>query len=384
MARGVRLGRIAGIEVSASWSLLVIVGLITWALGGSVLPAAAPAAPAVAVWTVAAVGAVTFFACVLAHELAHSLVATASGMAIDGITLWVFGGVSRLRTEPPDARTEVRLALAGPLASLALGAGFGGLALLLAAVRAPEIVVAVVAWLAAVNTVLALFNLLSAFPLDGGRVLRGVLWRRSGDLRRATEVASACGTAVGYGLVALGAGLVLAGAPLSGVWMALLGWIVIEAARAEQGGAALHRLLGATRVADIMTPDPVTVPADLSVDALIRHHVASCRCSAFPVTGPDGSPSGLVALSRLREVPAHLRATTPVAAVAIPLDRVVAAHPDDLVVDLLARLTPASGRRALVLGPGGELVGIVTAAEVERALEVATVAGAGSLAGTGR
>jgi Zn-dependent protease/predicted transcriptional regulator len=368
----IRLGRIAGVKLGASWSLLVILGLITWTLGAEVLPVTAPGAGPVIYWPVAVVTAVAFFACVLAHELAHALVARSRDMEVEGITLWMFGGMSRLRDDAPDARTERRMALAGPLASLALGGGFVALTLLLAVARAPEVTVAATSWLGLMNVMLATFNLLPAYPLDGGRVLRAVVWRRTGDLRRATAVATSYGQRVGYALIGLGVLTVLAGAGVGGIWLVLLGWIILDAARTEQTGFEVRHLLRGVRVADVMSPDPVTVPADVTVEDLIPHYLVLYRCSAFPVIGHDGSPAGLITLSRIRDVPADARATTTVSRVATPLDRVATARPDDLVIDLLDRFTLGSGRRALVIDDG-DLVGIVTASDVERTLEVAGV-----------
>jgi Zn-dependent protease len=372
MREDLRLGRIAGVVVGASWSLLVILALITWTLGSEVLPDAAPDTQPAAYWTVAGVTAVAFLACLLAHELAHSVVARALGIEVEGITLWMFGGVSRLKGEAPDARTEQHMALAGPLTSLALGVGLSALAVLLALARAPDVVVAAAGWLGLMNGMLAVFNMLPAYPLDGGRVLRAYIWRRTGDLHRATAVATTTGVRFGYGLIALGALAVLAGAGVSGIWLALLGWIVLNAARAEQAGFELRHLLRGVRVADVMTPDPVTAPTDLTVEALIRHYVGLYRCSAFPVVDHDGSPLGLVTLGRLREVPGDLRSRLTVAEVATPLERVVTAHADEPVVDLLARFTVGTGRRALVIDDGA-LVGIVTASDLDRTLEVASV-----------
>jgi Zn-dependent protease len=372
MGDDIRLGRIAGVPVGASWSLLVILALLAWTLGAGVLPAAAPGAHAAIYWPVAVVTAVAFLACLLAHELAHALVARRRDVEVEGITLWMFGGMSRLRGDAHDARTERRVALAGPVASVVLGVGFTAVALLLDAVRAPEVAVTATSWLGFVNVMLAVFNLLPAYPLDGGRVLRAVVWDRTGDLRRATMLAASYGRRIGSALIALGVLLVLAGRAASGIWLALLGWIIVNAAGAEAAGFELRRLLHDVLVADVMTADPVTAPADLTVEELIRHYVVPYRCSAFPVTGGGGSPVGLVTLSRIRDVPAEARATTSLAEVAVPLDQVVTARPGDQLLDLLARFTPASGRRALVL-EDGRLVGIVTARDIDRMLEVAGV-----------
>lgn len=382
MGPHLRLGRVAGIEVGASWSLLAILALVTWALAGNVLAGAAPGAPAAARWLTAVVTAVAFLVGLLAHELAHAVVARAHGMEVEGITLWMFGGVSRLGGEPPSPRTELRMAAAGPLASLAIGVGAAAVAGVAALARLPDLVVAALAWLALVNVVLAVFNLLPAYPLDGGRVLRSVIWRRTGDLTRATGVAARIGVHVGYALIAVGVWLVLLGVGVSGAWTAAIGWVVLVEARSEQVGAELRGLLRDLRVADVMTPEPVAVAADVTVDELVRHHVPLYRCSTYPVVDPDGTPTGVVTLRALGEVPAAARAATPVGHVATPIDRVATARPDEPLVDLLTRLGAGRGRCALVVERGG-LVGIVTATDIDRAIEVARIGGAAPTAGVG-
>jgi Zn-dependent protease/predicted transcriptional regulator len=378
MGDDLRLGRVAGVRVGASWSVLVIAALLTWTLATGVFPDVDPAGPPAGHWVVAAVTAVAFLACLLAHELAHSTVARAAGIEVEGITLWMFGGVSRLKGESPDARTEQRVALAGPLASLELGLALIAAGIVLEVARAPQVVVAAATWLGVMNGVLAVFNLLPAYPLDGGRVLRAFVWRRTGDLRRATAVATTTGVGCGYALVALGVLAALAGTGAGGIWMALLGWIVLDGARTEREGFELRHLLGGMRVAEVMTPDPVTVAGDLGVDELISDYLWRYRCSAFPVVGADHRPTGLVTLSRLRELADDARATLRVHQVATPIERVALARPDEPVVDLVARLGPGTGRRALVVDSGGDLVGIVTGSDLDRVLEVAAAVGAGA------
>ncbi|HEX6567562.1 MAG TPA: site-2 protease family protein, partial [Acidimicrobiales bacterium] len=308
MNEDIRFGRIAGVAVGASWSLLVVVMLITWTVAAGVLPAGETDYPTAVYWAVAAVTAVAFVASLLAHELAHAVVARSRGMPVEGITLWMFGGVSRLGGDAPDARSELRMAVVGPLTSLALGIVLVAAAIGLGAAGAPVVAVDAVAWLGLMNVALAVFNMLPAFPLDGGRVLRALLWLRTGDPHRATTVASRAGVAFGYGLMALGALGFVGGMGVGGIWLLFLGWIVLEAARAELAGFELRALLGDARVADVMTPHPVTVPTGLSVDGLVHAYVARHRCSAFPVVRPDGTPVGLVTLSGVRHVPEAERA----------------------------------------------------------------------------
>lgn len=371
MEEDIRFGRIAGIAVGASWSLIVVVLLITWTVAVGVLPAGDVDYPAGVYWAVAAVTALVFLASLLAHEMAHALVAKAQGMPVEGITLWMFGGVSKLGGDAPDARSELRMAIVGPLTSLVIGIVLIAAAVAADAAGAPEVVALAVGWLGIMNVALAIFNMLPAYPLDGGRVLRSVLWLRSGDQRRATIVASQAGVAFGYGLMALGAVGFIGGMGIGGIWLVFLGWIVLEAARAERTGFELRTLLRTTRVTDVMTRDPVTVATGLSVDDLVHDYVARHRCSSFPVVRPDGTPVGLVTLSGVRDVDERARVTTPVDAVARPIDEIVTAHPDDRVIDVLPRFTARTGRRALVTDAKGVLVGILSSSDVDRALAVA-------------
>ena len=371
MEEDIRFGRIAGIPVGASWSLIVVVLLITWTVAVGVLPAGDVDYPAGVYWGVAAVTALVFLASLLAHEMAHALVARAQGMPVEGITLWMFGGVSKLGGDAPDARSELRMAIVGPITSLVVGIVLIVAAMATSAAGGPEVGAIAIGWLGIMNVALAIFNMLPAYPLDGGRVLRSVLWLRSGDQRRATIIASQAGVAVGYGLMGLGAVGFIGGMGVGGIWLVFLGWIVLEAARAERAGFELRTLLRTTRVAEVMTRDPVTVPAGLTVDALVHQYVARHRCSAFPVVRPDGAPVGLVTLSRVRDVDEPARATTTVDAVAQPIDEVVTVHPEDRVIDVLPRFTVRTGRRALVTDAPGVLVGILTSSDVDRALAVA-------------
>jgi Zn-dependent protease len=362
-----RIGRIAGIEIGAHWSLGVIFWLVTWSLADSALPEAAPGHAPGAYWVAAAAGGVTFFGCLLAHELAHALVARRAGMPVEGITLWLFGGVSRLAGEPPDARTELRVSAVGPATSLGLSAGLG----IVAWATSPlgDLLSSTIAWLAAVNLVLGIFNLVPAFPLDGGRILQAVLWHRHGDLRRATRTAVAAGRSFGYLLIGVGLLGATAGGGISSVWLSFVGWFLLLAARAEGSGVTVRSLLTGVRVREVMTPDPVTVPADLSVEDLLHQFVLRSRHSAYPVLGAGGALLGLVTLEGIRRIPAPHRAGTLVRAITVPTGEVPALAPDDLLLDALAQIGEAAGGRALVVD-GDAVVGILCASDVQRALQV--------------
>ncbi|MFC5178813.1 site-2 protease family protein [Nocardioides taihuensis] len=368
MRDSVRLGRVAGFPVSAHWSVGVILLLLAWVLAGGVLPQTAPGHSAATYWLGGLVGSFLLLCSLLAHELAHAVVARRAGVEVEGVTLWLFGGVATFRSEAPSPRDDLRIAVAGPLTSLAvaLGSGLAWVAL----DRSPglDLAAGVTGWLSTINLVLAVFNMVPGAPLDGGRVLRAVLWARTGDRERAAVSATRAGRAMGYALVGLGLVFLLLGDPVGGVWTVLIGWFILAAANAEQEATVTRTLLGAVLVRDVMSSPVVTADPALSVEDLIERQVLSGRHSAYPVVDEDGRVVGLVTLRQLRTVPAQRRDVTRVRDVVLPLSEVATAAPTEPLPGLLPRLTPGSGRRALVLDED-RLVGIVTLADVSRTVE---------------
>ncbi|MBW3645517.1 MAG: site-2 protease family protein [Actinobacteria bacterium] len=370
MNESVRLGRIAGVDVGVNWTVFVIFLLITFGLAAGRFPQEHPGLEPTAYVVAGVVAGLVFLASILAHEVSHAVVAQRNGVDVDGIVLWLFGGVARLRGEPGDPGAEIRVAGVGPLVSVGLGAAFGAVAVLLGGLGAPGITVGVFAWLAVINVVLAVFNLVPAAPLDGGRILRGVLWKRRGDRLGASVTAARAGRAFGWFLVVLGLIDFVAGAGGGGLWLVLVGWFLTNAAGAEEHHAQVRHALGDVRVDQVMTAQPVVVPSDLPVSRLIDDHVFSSRYSSFPLVDRTGRPAGLVTLNRVKQVPADRRGTTTVADIACPLDAVAVARPDESLADLLPRLAGCSDGRALVLD-GERLVGIVSPTDVAHQLEVA-------------
>ncbi len=360
------LGRVAGVRIGANWSLLVVFWLIAWSLADSGLPHAAPHHSSAAYWIAGVATAVVFYACLLAHELAHAVVARRSGIVVEGIVLWLFGGVSRLKGEAATARTELRVALAGPATSLALGLAFW--AVTVAIGGRGSLVAAATGWLGWINAILAVFNLAPAFPLDGGRVLRALLWQRSGDRPAATAAAGRAGEAFAYLLVAFGLLAFFGGAGIGGLWLVFLGWFVLLAARSEAASSALASELAGVTAADVMTPHPIVAPAAVTVERLLDEWVYPNHCSTFPIVDAGGQLVGLVTLRRLKRVPAHYRATATAAEVACPLAEVVTCSPEEPLIPVIRRMAASSDQRALVLD-GGELVGIISPTDVTRAHE---------------
>jgi Zn-dependent protease/CBS domain-containing protein len=372
MSESVRIGRIAGIAVGFNWSLLVIFWLLTWSLAAGEFPDANPGYSDATYWFAALVTGLVFFACLLAHELGHALMARRLGMEVEGITLWLFGGVAKLGGEAATPRAELQVGAIGPAVSLAAAAVFGVAALGLDGFGVSGLAVTVPAWLARINAILAVFNLVPAYPLDGGRVLRALLWSRHGDRVRATATAARAGRTFAHVLIGLGLVDFAFGASAGGLWFVFLGWFLLLATRAEESGVLTRELLGGLRVRDVMSPDPVVAPASITVAELVDHYALRHRCSAFPLVDDDGRLVGLVTLSRVKAVPADHRRLTSVGSLACPLVDVPVAGPDDAVVDLLERMAASPDGRALVL-EGDRLVGIVSPTDVARILQVATL-----------
>jgi Zn-dependent protease/predicted transcriptional regulator len=365
------VGRVRGVPIAVHWSVAVVMGIVAWGLATSVLPVAYPGRPR---WSYAVAGvaaALVFLGGLLAHELSHAVVARRNGVRVDSITLWMFGGVAQLQGEADTPGAELRIAGVGPLVSLLLGLAFGALAFAAAAADAPGLLVGALTWLAGINLLLAVFNVLPGAPLDGGRLLRAVLWRWRGDRQWAAVTAARAGRGLGVVLIVVGFVEIVRGVGLSGVWLALIGWFLFGAASAEGRSAQISGSVAGLSVGDVMTPMPDTVPPDLSVALFVDRYLLAHRHSAFPVV-KDDVPVGLVSLSRVRTVPPERRAWTSVQEIAWPMSELATATPDEPLGDLLRRLDRRTGGRALVLSDG-RLVGIVTSVDVSRAVERATL-----------
>jgi Zn-dependent protease/CBS domain-containing protein len=356
--------------VAASWTLLIVVALLVLGLAGGVFPREYPGLAASWYLVAALAGAALFLVSLLAHELAHALVARRAGVHVESITFWLFGGVARLGGDAGTPTAALWIALVGPLTSLALAGGFAAAASGLRGAGAPAVVAGVPGWLAWTNLGLALFNLLPGAPLDGGRVLRALLWLRSGDPVRSALTAARAGRVLGIVLVGLGILQIFSGLGASGLWIAFIGWFLGGAARAEEQLATARGTLAGVRVRDAMTPDPVAVPSSATVAQVLVEMTTRLRFTSLPVLDDQGALVGLVTLRRLREVPPERRTTTRLAEVACPRQELVTVPPDEPLADLVGRVSAAEDGRALVLD-GERLVGIVSPTDIMRALAAA-------------
>lgn len=360
-----RLGRIRGIPVGAHWSVLVILVLVADMLATAILPATVKNDSTAACWATGLLVAAAFLLSLVAHEVAHAIVARRAGVRVTSITLWMLGGVTALEDDPPDARWDLRIAVVGPAVSFGCGALACAAALLLDLISAPRVLVAGLLWLAVTNVLLALFNLLPGAPLDGGRVLRALMWRRTGDRERAELAAARGGRITGFFLV--WAGIVEAIATtdfVGGLWLVLIGWFLISAATVEQQAALSGHALSGLTVGDVMQRSFTYLPEYQDVATAARRAVDADE-EWFPVCDIEGRPVGLVAIDQLIVAVRRQRTDLTVKDVAVPIDAAMIARPDELLVDALRRAGP---RGLLAVEDDGQLVGIVTPLGVRRAL----------------
>ncbi len=366
MTTTLNLGRIAGIRIGMNWSLLVVVALIAWSLATGFLPGEVPGLAAGWYWAAALVTAVVYLGSLLAHELAHSLVAQRVGVRVEGITLWLFGGVARLGGDAQSAGREVLITAVGPATSLVLGGLFLLLFVGLSASPLPALVAATALWLGIINLLLAVFNLIPAFPLDGGRILRALTWAATRSRLRATAIAVRVGMVFSFLMMAAGVvEFLLARDLVGGVWLVFLGWFLLSAGRAEETGTRFRQALGNLTVAQVMTPNPVMVPDYITLQDFLDRFVAVHRHPVFPTLDLEGRLTGLVSAGAIQRLDPASRAMMRVRDVACPLSQVPIASPQELAVGLLRRLAGCSDGRALVVWEG-RLVGIVSPADLGR------------------
>jgi Zn-dependent protease len=365
VASSIRIGRLFGIDIGVNWSLVFVFALIAWTVATQVLPIDVPGQAALSYWVAGAAGAVIFYACLLAHELAHALVARRNGVRVAGITLWLFGGVSRLDGEPSSAGAEALIAGVGPLTSLAVAL----IAFLLSLLPLPPLASDLILWLALVNVALALFNLIPAFPLDGGRLLSSWFWWRSGSRRRGVHNAVRIARVFAYLMIAFGVFELFTGSVLNGVWIAFVGWFLLSAGSSEEVGSAVRGLLSHVPVSAAMTSPVVTVPDWLTVDQFLESIAPQHPFTTYPVRDPSGNLTGIVRLGDLMRMPPQSRASERLKNRARPIAEVPTARPDEDLAALIQRVGTALDQRVLVFDKG-QLVGIMSPVDVARLLAV--------------
>jgi Zn-dependent protease len=366
MRQTLRLGTFRGIPVGVNWSVIVIFGLLTYELAEIELPSYYNSGPRSTYWVAALVAAALFLFSILAHEVSHAVVARHNGIGVHSITLWLFGGVAQLEGEALTPGADFRIAAVGPGTSIALGGVFGLLAVVGEHAGVHGLPVDVAKWLSYINLLLAAFNLIPAAPLDGGRILRSGLWKRSGDQARASMTASRAGRVFGVLLIAGGI-LGFVDGQSEGLWLGFMGWFLYSAAGAEEGAAVKGSIAGLT-VRDVMSHQPPTLPSSMTVAEVLRGYLPWLQGEAIAISGVTGWLEGVLTLEGLRSVAPSARVSTRIGDVAMPIMKLPVAHPQEQLSDVLRRMQAAGGP-AVVLDAEGRLAGLVTPVAIQRAAQ---------------
>lgn len=363
--RGFRLGKVADFEISIDWSWLIIFFLVIYSLGGFYFPGLKLGVGPGINWILGTIAAIFLFISVLAHELMHSVVAKRYGIDIKGITLFIFGGMSQTKSEPGTPKAEFWMAIAGPLTSFAIAGMLYAVTYAGNAANWAPPVLALTGYLASINLILAIFNLVPGFPLDGGRVLRSALWSWTDNFEKATRYASYIGQGFGYLLIAFGAFSLFTGQFIGGVWLAFIGWFLTSAAKSSYEQVLMREALSGVGVERVMTTDAPTVSPKTTVDDFVHNYLMREDYPCYPVVEENDDVDGIVSLEEVRTVPQDRWSTTTVEEIAQPVDEELRVDRDDNAWDALLKLASENARRLLVMH-GKKLEGTVTQENILR------------------
>lgn len=356
MGGSFRLVRIAGIDIEINPSWLIILVLLTASLATNWFPSSVPHLPQGEYWLLGLIAALLLFVSVVLHELAHSLVARARGLPVISITLFIFGGVSNLQQESQSASTEFQMAIVGPLTSIVIGVVSLAFGALISASN--SIIAALFEYLGIVNLLLAVFNLIPGFPLDGGRVLRSIIWGVTGNLRTATRWATGIGQFVAYLFILWGIWQIFTANFLNGIWIAFIGWFLLSAAQSASRQQTIETLLRGVLVSDVMRPVPLSVSADDSLLQLVDHYLLPNGLRMVPVLQGD-QLAGLITLADVRHVPRERWPQMTVRDEMIPVERLHVVTPQQRLSDVLPLLAGQDINQLPVV-QDGRLVGLVS------------------------
>src|SRR6266699_298677 len=366
-----RIGKIAGIDIDIHVSWIIILVLLTVSLATGWFPQLYPGWSSATYWGVGLISALLLFVSVLLHELAHSLVARRRGLPVKNITLFIFGGVSNIEQEPKSPGVEFRMAFVGPLTSLLIGAVCY---LLLRGTHSP--LEGILFYLAVMNILLGLFNLIPGFPLDGGRVLRSIVWKITGSLARATRVASLSGQVIAYLFIFWAIWQLFGGDVLNGIWLGFIGWFLLSAAQSANTQVVLQSALRGITVGEVMNPTPPTVPANISLQKLTDEYFLPHGLRCALVTQGDRL-AGLITLGDIRHVPREQWGYTSADQAMIPVERLHVVSPQQSLNDVLPLMAGRDVNQLPVV-QNGIPVGIVSRDAIMRYLEVRRSLGQGT------
>ena len=358
MGGAFNLGKIFGIQFRLHYTWFIIFVLITGSLSWQYFPLVYPDWNTLTYWVMGIVTSLLFFTSVVAHELAHSLVGRANGIPVKSITLFIFGGVAHMTREAARHDAELKMAVAGPISSLAIGGVFFLLHLLLQGLSEP--IAAMAFWLAQINVALAVFNLIPGFPLDGGRVFRALLWRFSGDYKRSTRIATRVGRGVGY-LFILGGLLIIFLLPqqwFSGLWLAFIGWFLDNTASASYRQAQWQEALQGLTASEMMTSDCPVVPSNITISNLVQDYIFTSGHGYFLVTD-ESELKGILTLRNIKSVAQPNWEVTQVKDVMTPVEKLKIAYPDQDVLSVLEQMDEGNINQMPVVSEG-RVIGLIT------------------------
>src|SRR6266849_7884369 len=380
MPGSLNLGKIAGISIYINVSWFIILVLLTWSLATGWFPIFYPGWTATTYWVISLVSALLLFVSVLLHELAYSLVARARGLSVKNITLFIFGGVSNIEQEPTSPGVEFQMAVVGPVVSLLIGLLAYLLQLPFGGSKSP--IVAILAYLAVTNVLLGIFNLIPGFPLDGGRVLRSIIWKVTGSLQRATRIVTIVGQIIAYLFILWGIWQFFGGNILNGIWIGFIGWFLLSAAQSANSQVMLQSMFGGVTVSDVMNTNLVTVPANISLQRLVDEYFLPGGLRSALVMQAD-QLAGLITLSDIRHVPRDQWAQVPVGHAMIPLERLHVVSPQQSLNDVLPLMAGRDVNQLPVV-QNGAVVGVVSRDAIVHYLEVRRSLGLSAAKGDGR
>ena len=357
-----KIGTIIGIPIRVHFSWLIVFGLITWSLSTFYFPNAAPNLPTTSYWTKGALAAFLLFASVVFHELAHSFVAKKYKVSIESITLFIFGGVAQMKGEPPHPKAEFRIAIAGPLSSLFLSALFFFLSM-----NGAGGIKALFSYLAQINFIIAVFNLIPGFPMDGGRVLRSAIWSKTKNFFYATQKASNIGRKIALFFIFFGIFSLFTRMP-GGLWLMLIGWFLYTAAQTSYQQSTLQETLSGVKVKDVMVRDIVSLTSLISIDEAVNAYFLRYGFGGFPVID-DGKFLGIVTLKEIKDVPRENWPRVKVSDVFVPHNTRWEVSPEeDAMKALELMLTEDKGRIAVTKDEG--VTGLITRSGIARYVQI--------------
>ncbi|MEQ8155951.1 MAG: site-2 protease family protein [Clostridiaceae bacterium] len=362
MKNSFRIGKVKGIEIEVNISWFIVFVLVTYMLATSYFTEIYPDWGPALRWTLGSIMALLLFSSVLLHELSHSLVSIHSGINVSKISLFIFGGIAQMDEEPDEPKKELKIAIAGPAMSLCLSLLFVILTYIFNFVNAPAPVTVVFNYVYSINLILALFNLVPAFPMDGGRILRALIWRHTGKLHSATKVASSLGGKFGYFLILIGIILVLSGNYINGIWLGFIGWFIHQASKSSYKTTVLSDIFNKIPIREFMTENVIAVENNISVRELVDKYFYKYKFPSFPVKMNE-EIMGIVTTESIKKIPVESWDQITVASIITPLDADLIVSPDDIVSDVMAKLFTNTIGRVLVMDEG-RLTGIVSRTDI--------------------